>query len=172
MNLPEDLEFSIVGVGAIIEKELNGIRHVLIQNRIRIDDCTQNHLIEIPCGKVRKKQNIFNVLKYRVKEETGLIITDIIGQRNTYDSHPNYYIQGGKPFYICQNVEQDFPVCIIFYICTASDDNMKSNSTAATDIRWISIDDLEQMLKTKKELFFPLVYEALKEYVYINKNRI
>lgn len=169
MHLSDDLEFSILGVGAIVVKESNGVKYVLVQNRVRVDDCTQNHLIEVPCGKVRKNQNIFEVLKYRVKEETGLIVTDIIGQEDLYDSHPNYYIQSGEPFYMCQNVEEGFPVCIIFYICEAKDGNIKSISDAATDIRWIAIDMLEQMLKTKKELFFPFVYEALNKYICENK---
>ncbi len=165
MHLSNDIEFSILGVGAIIEKELNGKWHVLIQNRIRIDDITQNHLIEVPCGKVRKSKNIFDILKYRVKEETGLIVTEIMGQERIYDSNPNYLVQGGRPFYICQNIGQEFPICIAFYICKAEGGEIKLNSDAATDIRWISIDDLDRMLSTNKEYFFPFVYEVLMKYI-------
>lgn len=164
MHLPDDMEFCALGVGAIIEKNINGICSVLIQNRIRVDDATQNHLIEVPCGKVRKNRNIFDILKYRVKEETGLIVTEIMGQNDIYDAS-NYFIQGGAPFYMCQNVEKQFPVCILFFICKAEDDKMKVESDAATDIRWVSLEYLKQMLDTEKELFFPFVYEALKEYV-------
>lgn len=165
MNFPDDMEFCALGVGAIIEKELNGIRHVLIQNRIRVDDVTQNHLIEVPCGKVRKNQNIFEILKFRVKEETGLIVTDIIGLDSIYDEHPNYTIQRGTPFYICQNVEKLFPICIVFFICKAESGKIKSDSDAATDIRWLPVEDLKHLLDTKQDLFFPFVYGALKEYV-------
>lgn len=165
MHLLNNMEFCALGVGAIIEKDLNGKHYVLIQNRIRIDDVTQNHLIEVPCGKVRTTQNIFDILKYRVKEETGLIVTNIKGQDDIYNGHPNYFIQGGKPFYMCQNVEKLFPMCILFYICKAESGKMKSNSDAATDIRWVSIEELKELLITKQELFFPFVYEALKAYV-------
>lgn len=166
MHLFDNMEFCALGVGAIIEKNVNGRYYVLIQNRIRIDDITQNHLIEVPCGKVRTNKNIFDILKYRVKEETGLILTDIKGKRTIYNSHPNFLIQGGVPFYMCQNIENQFPICILFYICKAERGEMKSNSEAATDIRWISIKDLKELLVTKQELFFPFVYEALREYVY------
>lgn len=164
MHLPDDMEFCALGVGAIIERELNGVHSVLIQNRIRVDDATQNHLIEVPCGKVRKNQNIFDILKYRVKEETGLVVTDIIGQDSIYGEHPNYNIQRGNPFYICQNVERHFPICIVFFICKTEIGNMKSCSDAATDIRWVSVENLKQMLDTKQELFFPFVYGTLKKY--------
>lgn len=166
MHLLNDMEFCALGVGAIIEKNINGGHYVLIQNRIRIDDVTQNQLIEVPCGKIRTNQKIYDILKYRVKEETGLIVTNIKGQDYVYSGHPDYSIQAGKPFYMCQNVEKRFPICILFYICEAESGTMKSNSDAATNIRWISIEELKEMLIAKQELFFPLVYEALKVYVH------
>lgn len=152
MHLSNDMEFCALDVGAIIEKNINGIRSILIQNRIRVDDATQNHLIEVPCGKVRKNKNIFDILKYRVKEETGLIVTEIMGQNGIYDDS-NYFIQGGVPFYMCQNVEKQFPVCILFFICKAEDGEMKVESDAATDIRWVSLEHLKQMLDTKNIFF-------------------
>lgn len=165
MKLSDNIEFSILGVGAIIEREIDGMPHVLIQNRTRLDDATQNHLIEVPCGKVRSQKNIFETLKCRVKEETGLIVTEIIGQCGAYKDHPAYVIQSGIPFCVCQNLDPTFPVCILFFICRADDGMKLLNSEAATDIRWIPLDDLKQQLDAEASLFFPFVFEALRKYI-------
>lgn len=165
MNLSENVEFGVLGVGAIIESEIEGVSHILIQNRIRVDDATQNHLIEVPCGKVRSQQNIFETLRHRVKEETGLVVTQIEGQGGIYEEHPAYVIQSGVPFCVCQNVEKSFPVCILFFICKADAGMKLINSEAATDIRWITLNDLKQKLDNEESLFFPFVLEALKKYI-------
>ena len=165
MKLSENIEFSVLGVGAIIEREIDGIPHILIQNRVRLDDITQNHLIEVPCGKVRSCQSVFETLKYRVKEETGLIVTEIKGQGGIYEDHPSYAIQSGTPFCICQNINHSFPVCILFFICRANAGTKLHNSEAATDIRWIPLDDLKQKLDSEASLFFPFVIEVLKKYI-------
>lgn len=49
--------FAKPAVGAIIEKEMNGVAHVLIQERCKEEDTLENGLIEIPAGKVRKYES-------------------------------------------------------------------------------------------------------------------
>ncbi len=41
------------GVGGIIEKKINGIDYILIQERYKEDAGTEAGLIEIPAGKIR-----------------------------------------------------------------------------------------------------------------------
>lgn len=96
------------------------------------------------------------------KGKTEFVVTDIIGQDSIYDEHPNYSIQRGNHFYTCQNIERYFPMCIIFFICKTEIGNMKCCSDAATDIRWVSVENLKQMLDTKQELFFLFIYGVLK----------
>ena len=69
--------FAKPAVGAIIEKDINGFRHILIQKRRK--NISEDGLIEIPAGKIREFENIFDALRREIKEETGLTITNIIG---------------------------------------------------------------------------------------------
>lgn len=55
--------FAIPGVGGIIEKSLDGIDYILIQDRIKQDKPLEKGLIEIPAGKVREYENVFSCLR-------------------------------------------------------------------------------------------------------------
>ena len=49
--------FAKPAVGAIIERDIDGIRHILIQRRQKNN--SEDGLIEIPAGKIRDFENIF-----------------------------------------------------------------------------------------------------------------
>lgn len=162
MKIPNNNLFCIYGVGAIIERRINGKYYILIQNRIRRGDESQDHLIEVPCGKVRATENSFDVIQRRVLEETGLKIRNIAGWEGNSLIENN--ILNCKPFYACQNINGGFPVAINFFVCSA-DGSPKLQTEAADNIRWIAIDELSNMLENKREKFFSIVVGALKEYI-------
>lgn len=164
MQLPVDYEFCVFGVGAIIEKKIKEKRFILIQNRIRDGDVMQNHLIEVPCGKIRSTNNMFEVLRHRVSVETGLRVKHIRGEIEKDGSYIGYNIQSCNPFYVSQNVNRDFPVAISFFICEAQG-TLATSTEVSDNIRWISVDDLENMLLFEREKFFPMVIGALDKYV-------
>lgn len=164
MQLPVDCEFCVFGVGAIIEKTIKGKQFILIQNRIREGNVMQNHLIEVPCGKIRSINNMFEVLRHRVSVETGLSVKRIKGEIEKDESNVGYNIQSCSPFFISQNINRDFPVAISFFICEAQG-TLASSTEAADNIRWISVDELENMLLFEREKFFPMVIGALDKYV-------
>lgn len=160
MQIPDNNLFCVYGIGAIIERIFEKRRFVLIQNRIR--EGRQSGLIEIPCGKVKATEDAVAVIRRRVMEETGLRITRIAGiDENRTEKRS---IQNCRPFYSCQCIERDFPVAINFFICSV-DGNPKKFTKAADNIRWISIDELYEMLMNEEEKFFPVVVGALKEYI-------
>lgn len=167
MRIPKDSIFCVFGVGAIIEHKIKEKKFVLIQNRIRKGDEKQDKLIEVPCGKVKAMENAFDVIQQRVWEETGLIVTSIKGKG---ENRLGNTIQSSRPFYTCQSIDPDFPVTINFFICT-TEGIPKPHTEAANNIRWISIEELSKMLVHEEEKFFPVVVDALKEYVMIEKTR-
>jgi 8-oxo-dGTP pyrophosphatase MutT (NUDIX family) len=67
--------FAKPAVGAIIEKVINNKRYILIQDRNKSNDGIETGMIEIPAGKIREYENIFDSLRREVREETGLNIT-------------------------------------------------------------------------------------------------
>lgn len=79
-------KFAIPGVGAIIEKVIDNTRYILMQERHKEDENTDNGMIEIPAGKIREYENIFTTLRREVMEKTGLTVTKIHGEELTIES--------------------------------------------------------------------------------------
>jgi ADP-ribose pyrophosphatase len=50
-------QFSIPGVSGIIERCIDGVDHILIQERFKEDAPAENGLIEIPAGKIRRYEH-------------------------------------------------------------------------------------------------------------------
>ena len=75
-------KFTVPCVAAIIEKITNNEKYILIQTRQKEDGAETNGMLELPAGKIREYENIFETLRREVKEETGLSITKILGEDN------------------------------------------------------------------------------------------
>lgn len=67
----------------IIERKINSIKNILTQTRIKANAPHENGLIEIPAGKIRAFENIFDTLKREIKEETGLDAIEIQGENSS-----------------------------------------------------------------------------------------
>lgn len=81
MNTKET--FAIPAVGAIIVKRVEGEEFILVQNRKKSNGDGTNGLLEIPAGKIREYENIFDALRREVWEETGLHLTSICGEEDS-----------------------------------------------------------------------------------------
>lgn len=75
--------FAIPAVGAIIVKNDDGEEYILVQNREKNNGDKMDGLLEIPAGKIREYENIFEALRREVREETGLQITKIYGEEES-----------------------------------------------------------------------------------------
>lgn len=73
-NKTQDQKFAISCVGAIIQREVNGVLCILLQERYKGEDSPESGLIEIPCGKVKVCSSAYDVIRQKVYKETGLTI--------------------------------------------------------------------------------------------------
>lgn len=73
-------QFSIPGAGGILLKKIDDREHMLLQTRCKPKAPNEDGLLEIPAGKIRAFENIFDTLRREVKEETGLNIVEILGE--------------------------------------------------------------------------------------------
>ncbi len=158
-------KFQIPAVGAIIEREISGRKEILIQNRVKNNAPLERNLIEIPAGKIREFENIFNALRREVFEETGLTITEIQGENPTkiVDLN-NYKVINFEPFYISQNIIGNYPIMITTFICKATGKILK-RSNESENIRWIQISDLKNLLQTSINTFYPMHVMVLNKYI-------
>lgn len=153
------------GVGGIIEKKINGIDYILIQERYKEDAGTEAGLIEIPAGKIRAFENIYDCLRREIREETGLDVTYIEGEDGASFYEANgYRVLNYTPFSSNQNIQGTYPIMVQIFICKATGKLLRK-SNEAKNIRWISLEELKQLLINNKKAFYPMHVITLEKYL-------
>ena len=122
-------KFSIPGVGGILEKKIEMKDHILIQERWKEDFADEMGLIEIPAGKIREFENIFDCLRREICEETGLEIVSIEGEAGCDIIEENgYKVLNYKPFSSSQNLLGDYPIMVQIFICNVKGELLKETN--------------------------------------------
>ena len=158
-------EFAKPGAGGIIEKSENGIDYILIQERFKENAESENGLIEIPAGKVREFENIYECLKREIWEETGLLVYEIEGECDsiTYEAN-GYKVLNYTPFTSAQNIKGHYPIMVQTFICKAKGE-LLSTTNETKNIRWVSLGELKELLEKNEKGFYPMHVIALKKYI-------
>lgn len=158
-------EFAKPGAGGIIEKHENGIDYILIQERFKDNAESENGLIEIPAGKVREFENIYECLKREICEETGLIVYEIEGECDSIIYEANgYKVLNYTPFTSAQNIRGHYSIMVQTFICKAKGE-LLSTTNETKNIRWISLTELKELLEKNEKGFYPMHVIALKKYI-------
>lgn len=156
--------FAIPGVGGIIIKEFSGEPHILMQNRCKPDGPSENGLIEIPAGKIRAFESIFDALRREIKEETGLTVTKILGEdRAAIYEAGEYRVINFTPFSCAQNVAGAYPIMVFVFLCDVEGE-LLPYSNEAKDYRWVSVKKLRDLLKEPERLY-PMHVDTLHKYL-------
>lgn len=153
------------GVSGIIEKVENGIDYILIQERYKIDAPNENGLIEIPAGKIREFENIFDCLRREIKEETGLNVTKIVGESESLVYKGNgYKVINYEPFSSSQNLEGTYPIMVQSFICKVQGE-LFLKSDESRNIRWVSLDELRELVDKNPNCFYPMHFITIQKYL-------
>lgn len=157
---------------AIIEKIENGKRYILIQERNKENGGIENGMTEIPAGKIREYENIFDALRREVWEETGLRLIYIDGEDNTVLSNINgYKTISFDPFCITQNLSGGYSIIVETFLCRA-EGNLLFQTNETRNIRFELAENVERVVNEDPESFYPMHINALKKYfqsIYDNK---
>jgi len=156
-------------VSAILEKEEAGKKLVYIQTRWKPTTSPRySGLIEIPAGVIDGYEGILEALRREVKEETGLVVSRIIGSHigPVEENILNERTQVFQPFICQQSLEtvDGLPWVSFVFRCEIQG-TMNVNEKEAKSPRWLTIAELDQMLKQHPQDFFPLQYAVLRYYV-------
>jgi len=158
-------KFAIPGVGEIIEKEISGEYNILIQERSKEGSSIEEGMIEIPAGKIREFENIFDCLRREVYEETGLEVVEIEGEQDSFTIESNgYKVLSYTPFFCAQNIEGTYPIMVQVFICKVRG-KLLLESEEAKNMRWISIDELEELVNNHIEKIYPMHIGTLRKYL-------
>lgn len=151
-------------VGAIIEKECDGKKYILIQQRNKENEGIETRMIEIPAGKIREYESIFDTLRREVREETGLTITQIKGEENLIISeNSGYKTISFIPFCSTQNLSGGYSIMLQTFICQAEGE-LLDETNETINIRWEAIEIVEDMLEMNPKQFYPMHINALRRY--------
>jgi len=157
-------KFQIPGVAAIIERNIDGEKHILMQERVTPSRPEETGLLEIPAGKIRQFENLFDTLRREVKEETGLTVTSITEEADAQQlSMPNYQVLSCEPYCIGQNISGHYPILVITFLCRATGTLLKQ-SEETNNIRWIALKQLADIINETPEQLYPMHIYALKKY--------
>lgn len=163
-NKTQDQKFTIFCVGAIIQREINGVLCILLQERYKGEDSPESGLIEVPCGKVKVCSSAYDVIRQKVYKETGLTITRIFGEERAYQRLMNgYRVLEYFPFCSAQNLEGNYSISMDFFICEAKGEHL-DHTSESLNIRWVPIHTIREMLNNRQEKFYPMVIGALQKF--------
>lgn len=155
-------KFSIPYVGAIIERIKNGEKEILLQTRNKPGyDPKYTGALEIPAGKIREYENIFDALKREVREETGLKIKKIYGYKTKTFKVKKDENFAFMPFCCAQLTKGPHPYIGFYFICEAEPGKFRSQKSETKNPRWARVEELKKMLKYEKEKFYVLHVAAL-----------
>ena len=158
-------KFTVPCVAAIIEKITNNEKYILIQTRQKEDGAETNEMLELPDGKIREYENIFETLRREVKEETGLSITKILGEDNQISN----FIKGNEvisytPYCITQNLSGAYSIILNTFLCEAEGE-LLTETNESQNIHWMKIEELKKIFKNNPEKIFLLHINALQKYL-------
>ncbi|TSA83167.1 NUDIX domain-containing protein [Deinococcus detaillensis] len=157
--------FAIPCVGAIIHREIDGQSQILIQERQKKSGGIENGMLEVPAGKVREYENIFDALRREVREETGLSLLNIQGENEqTVRTVNGYKVMSFTSFCTTQNLSGGYSIILQTFLCQAEGEMLRSSSEAQ-DIRWVSTEECKAQLQNSPADFYPLHINALMKYL-------
>ena len=153
-------------IGAIIERIIDGKKHIIIQQRWKQNGDETNGQYELPAGKIREYENAYDTVIREVFEETGLKVTKIKGEEEKVYSKDTKTISF-MPFCVTQNLENAYSIICNHFICEAEGEPV-SETDESKNIRWIEIQELAKLLKDNKSKFFIMNVNALEKYLKLN----
>jgi ADP-ribose pyrophosphatase len=157
--------FAIPGVGGILEATQNGVRSILLQERCKPDAPDDYGLLEIPTGKIRAFENIFDCLRREVQEETGLEVLEIFGEgRSVIREYDRYQVLNYSPFAAVQNLKGTYPIIAQIFICTVQG-RVKAHTDESRNLRWVALPELRRTLALEEERFYPMHIITLRKYL-------
>lgn len=152
-------------VGAIIERVVDGVPCVLIQTRQKEGGDDTNGKLEISAGKVREYECVYVALRREVMEETGLTVTEIVGEQEIKEVE----VAGNRtvsfaPYCTTQNLCGAYSILLHTFLCRAEGEPFAA-SDETQNIYWMPIDTLRDHLSAHPEDFFFMHVCALRKYL-------
>ena len=152
-------------VGAIIERTVDGVPCILLQTRDKPGGGVTNGKWELPAGKVREYESVYDALRREVWEETGLCLTEIDGEerKGCADVAGNRTI-AFVPYCTTQNLCGAYSILLHTFVCRADGEPL-CRTEETRDIGWVPLQTVRKRLEEQPDGFFFMHVLALKKYL-------
>lgn len=151
-----------VNARAIIERETTVGREILLQIRDREGEA---RALELPGGRLEEFEPILDGLAREVREETGLQVTEIIGDTHrTVTRGARARVECLQPFFVYQTVTGPVDSTGFFFRCRA-DGELTEQGDGAFGHRWLPVAEVDRRFREAPEQFDWLTQGALAFYL-------
>ena len=160
-------EVNIPIVSAIIEREHNGEKEILVQTRWKPErDPLYSGTLEIPAGGMHVYENVYDAVKREVLEETELGVTSFYPDIRTKTYAPkDDDCFAFVPFCCQQQLKGGLPRVGFVFLCQVEDAEPVPQHDEVRDIRWIKVSELRKMFEETPEQIFTLQLGVLEYYL-------
>ena len=153
-----DEALAIPFVGAIIENES---QEILVQTRNKKSDPKFSGTMEIPGGKIRAGESIYETLRREVLEESGVEITSVIDENDFKHNFSNGMSSDlFSPFCVTQSPEGPF-IGLVFRCKATGEPAKETNETK--NCQWIKLTELKNIINQTPEKIYTPFLGALKK---------
>jgi SAM-dependent methyltransferase len=156
-------------VGAILERDNNGIKEVYVQTRWKPGgDPKYSGTLEFPIGKLDEiYENVFETLAHEIKSEADLTLKAVRGDSRTKIVSPQKddAAFGFRPFCCVQQLKNGKPWIGCIFICEVEPGTKpKAQFSEAKDAKWMPVDDFRKIYEKSPEKIFTLQLPAWEYY--------
>lgn len=161
--------YAVPCVGAIIERDNNGVREVYVHTRWKPGgDPKYSGTLEFPIGRLDTLyENIFDTLAHEISSESGLTLKAIKGDSRTEPVSPQSddAAFGFRPFCCVQQLQHGKPWIGFIFVCEVEPGiEPKTQLSESKDAKWMTASEVKALMKTSPEKFFTLELPAWEYY--------
>jgi ubiquinone/menaquinone biosynthesis C-methylase UbiE/8-oxo-dGTP pyrophosphatase MutT (NUDIX family) len=165
---PRPYKLAIPYVGAIVERDNNGIKEVLLSTRWKPHaDPVYSGTFEFPAGVLDKPyESVYDTVAREIEEEVGLTLKAIKGEDKTkvYSPKGSDEIIAFRPFCCTQQLKDGKPWIGFVFIVEVEDGEPKAQLSETKDAKWVAADEVKRLVESSPEQFFGLELPAWEYY--------
>jgi len=147
-QLREQTDVNVPIVSAIIERDHDGEKEILVQTRWKPDrDPHYSGTLEIPAGGMHRYENVYDAVKREVLEETGLQVISFYPDIRTKTYAPkDDDCFAFVPFCCQQQLKGGLPRVGFVFLCQVEDAEPVPQHEEVRDIRWMKTSELRKIV--------------------------
>lgn len=172
-RLRGSLDVNVPIVSAIIEREHEGEKEILIQTRWKPEkDPLYSGTLEIPAGGIHTYENVYDAVKREVLEETGLQVTGFYPDIRTQIYAPqDDDCFAFVPFCCQQQLKGGLPRVGFVFLCQVEEAKPVPSPAEVREIHWMKTSALRKIFEETPERIFTLQLGVLDYYLHYERRQ-